>query len=89
MDENTMKQLFAELIESQGEALGLVVAALCTQVDPARLTADLRKTLAAAQMLPSANGLAIRIAGHALEAAEAAKMLQAKPASEGPYPKRG
>ena len=88
MDENTLKQLFAELIEAQGQSLGMVVAALCKQVDPARLTADLRATIAAAKILPSVPPLAIRIATNALAAAEAERNLQSKPPSEGPYPKR-
>lgn len=89
MREEDMKQLFAELIHAQGEALGMVLTALCQQVDPARLKKDLQSTIAAAQKLPSTSSISIRIATHALAAAEAEKMAQARTPSEGPYPKRG
>ena len=86
MDENLFKQLIAELIEAQGEALGLVVSALCQQVDPARLTADLRETLTSATLPPSASPLAIRIATKALGAAEGMKLYQAMQPIEGFHP---
>lgn len=88
MDERTLQQLFAELIEAQGHALGLVVSALCRQVDPARLTADLRQAIAAARTVPSIPPLALRLATTALAAADAERMLQAKPPSEADRPIR-
>lgn len=87
MDQKLLAQLIQELIEAQGEALGLVVTALCQQVDPARLTADLRKTIAAAEQL-STSAIAVRMAKVAMAAAEAERMHQARPPSEGPHPKR-
>ncbi len=89
MNENDMKQLFAELIHAQGDALAMVVTALCQQVDPVRLRTDLKATIDAASKLQSTSPIAVRIATHALAAAEAEKMHQARPAAEGPYPKRG
>ena len=89
MNDREMQQLFAELIHAQGDALAMVVTALCQQVDPKRLHADLRKTIAAAGQLESTSPIAVRIATHALAAAEAEKMSQARPPSEGPYPTRG
>lgn len=89
MDEKQLQQLFAELIEAQGQALAIVVSALCRQVDPARLTNDLRKQIEAAGQLRGISPIAIKMARGAMAAAEAEKMLQAKPPSEGPYPTRG
>lgn len=88
MNENEMKQLFAELIQAQGDALAVLTTALCQQVDPARLKQDLEKAIRSAQTIPSFSPLAARIAKHALAAAEAEKMHQARPPSEGPHPKR-
>ena len=89
MNERELQQLFAELIQAQGDALGLVVTALCKQVDPARLKQDLAQTIEGAKMLQSYSPVAVRIATHALAAADAANTLQAKPPSEGPHPTRG
>lgn len=89
MNEYEMKQLFAELIQAQGDALAMVVTALCQQVDPARLHVDLARVIAAAATLPNTSPLATRMAGHAMAAAQAEKMHQARPASEGPHPRRG
>lgn len=89
MNERDLQQLFAELIHAQGDALGMVVTALCQQVDPARLKNDLKTTIDAASRLPSTSAIATRIATHALAAAEAEKMRQARPAGEGPHPTRG
>ena len=84
MNEYEMKQLFAELIEAQGQALGLVVTALCQQVDAKRLQADLKKTLESAKTLHSTSPLALRIATNALAAADAEKMLQGKSGAPSP-----
>jgi hypothetical protein len=89
MDEREMKQLLAELISAQGQAMAILVTALCQQVDPARLMIDLRAAIAAAGQLKSISPIATRIATEALAAAEAEKMHQAKVPSEGPHPTRG
>ena len=89
MNENELKQMFAELITAQGQALGMVVQALCQQVDPAKLTADLKKVIEASRQMPRSNPVAQKMATAALAAAEAEKMLQARPLSEGPHPTRG
>jgi predicted lysophospholipase L1 biosynthesis ABC-type transport system permease subunit len=88
MNEREMQQLFAELIHAQGDALGVVVTALCQQVDPARLTNDLRAAIAAAKLMPEWSSVATRIATTAMAAAEAERNHQAKPPSEGPHPTR-
>ena len=88
MNEQFMKQLIAELIEAQGQALGILTQALCQQVDPARLKTDLQKTLASAKLLKSHSTLTDKLVAHAQAAAQAAQTLQARPRSEGPYPKR-
>lgn len=89
MNEKMIGGVIAELIHAQGDALGMVVVALCQQVDPARLKDDLKRVIDAAGKLPSTSPTAIRIATHALAAAEAEKSLQAKPPGEGPHPTRG
>lgn len=87
MDQKFLAQLIAELKNAQGEALGLLTQALCQQIDASKLTADLQKGLANAKSM-RVSDLAIGMATHALAAAQAEKMLQAKPASEGPHPNR-
>lgn len=87
MDEKLLALLIAELRDAQGEALGLLTQALCQQIDPAKLTADLQRTLTTAKTM-RVSALAIGMATHAMAAAEAEKMLQARPPSEGPHPKR-
>ena len=89
IDEKFLAQLFAELKAAQGQALALLTQALCQQVDPARLKTDLQKQIAAAKMLPGTSPIAIEWATEAMAAAEAEKMLQARPPSEGPHPTRG
>jgi hypothetical protein len=88
LDEKFIAQCFAELKEAQGQALGILTQALCQQVNPAQLKDDLQKQIAAAKQLKSTSPLAIDMATHALAAAEAEKMLQSKPPSEGPHPNR-
>jgi hypothetical protein len=89
MAEDTLEQLFAELIEAQGQALGIVVTALCHQVDPRRLTADLHSQLSAAKQLHSTSPVAIQIATTAMAAAEAQAMLQARPPADADRPRKG
>lgn len=88
MDENFLKQLLAEMIEAQGFAIGLVVTAMCEQMDAAKLKDALHRTIEGAKQMPSTSQIAIRMATQAMAAADAAKMLQARPLSEGPHPKR-
>lgn len=88
LDEKFIAQGFAELKEAQGQALGILTQALCQQLNAAQLKDDLQKQIAAAKMLKSTSPLAIGMATHALAAAEAEKMLQAKMPSEGPHPKQ-
>lgn len=88
MDDKYLMQLFAELKEAQGQALAMLTQALCQQVDPARLKSDLQRTIDAAKTLPSMSPVAVQMATHALAAADAEQMIQAKPPSEGPHPTR-
>lgn len=86
MDQKLFAQIIAELRDAQGQALGLLTQALCQQIDPAKLTADLQKTLQSAKTMRT-SPLAIQMAEHAMAAAQAEKMLQAKPAGAAPHPK--
>jgi len=88
IDETTLRQLFAELKEAQGQALAIFTMALCKQVNAAQLTDDLRRQIDSAKQVPGISSIAVGIATAALAAAEAEKMLQARPLSEGPHPKR-
>ena len=76
MNERELQQLFAELIESQGVALGLVVSAIAPQLDAARLASDLRQRLSAAKNQQAFSEVAGQIATHALDAAIAVAALQ-------------
>lgn len=78
MHENELKQRFLELIEAQGEALAMVVAAMSAQMDVERLATDLRSRIAAAKLTGLASALAMRIATHALAAADAESALRRK-----------
>jgi hypothetical protein len=88
LDERTLMQFFAELKTAQQQGIAIFTQALCQQVDPGRLKADLQKSIAAAKQSQGISSLAIDIATHAMAAADAEQMLQAKTPSEGPYPKR-
>lgn len=76
MNEKFFQQLINELIEANGQALGLLAAAMARQMDADKLTADLRAQLEAAKAAKLANPTAIRIATHALAAAEAETALR-------------
>lgn len=89
INEKALAQLFLEFKEAQGQALGILTQALCQQIDPAQLKTDLQRQIAAARQVRGTSSLAIDIATQAMAAAEAEKMLQARPLSEGPHPKRG
>lgn len=78
MNETEMKQLFAELIEAQGQALAILTQAVCQQIDPVRLHTDLKQGIESARMLHSTSPVALRVAAHAMAAAEAERMLKAK-----------
>lgn len=88
MNEKFVAQLIAELQHAQTEALGLLTQAMCRQLDPRRLKNDLKGIMNAYEQLPKNNSLALRLLQGAVAAAQAEQMLQATPASEGPYPKR-
>lgn len=88
MDERFFAQLIAELKAAQGQALALLTQAICQQVDPAKLKTDLQKHISAAKTMPGISPIAIEWATEAMAAADAEKMLQARPLSEGPHPKR-
>jgi len=88
IDEKFILQAIAELKTAQGQALGILAQALCQQVDPTRLKIDLDRQISAAQQLPGISKLAIDMARHATAAAEAERMLQAKPLNQGTPSKR-
>lgn len=88
LDEKFLAQLIAELKTAQGQALAILTQALCQQVNPAKLKADLQQTISAAKQMPSVSPVAIEMAMQALAAAHAEQQHQAKPPSEGPHPKR-
>lgn len=76
MDEKFLQNVFKEIIQAQGDALGIVVAALAKQLDPARLTKDLQAQIAAATASKLLSPIAIEIATSARAAAEAEILLR-------------
>lgn len=78
MNDDFFQQLMAELIEANGQALGTLAAAVAKQIDPERLTADLRSQLSASEKLGKWSPIATRIAMHALAAAEAETALRTR-----------
>lgn len=89
MDEKFFKQAVAQLINAQSEAFAILTQALCQQVDPGRLKTDLQQAIAAAEQMPGTSAIARDIVRHAMAAADAERMLQARPPGEGPHPTRG
>lgn len=81
-------ETFREFRDAQGQALAILTQALCSQLDPTQLKAALANTISAAEQMPGTSKLAIEMATHAMAAAEAERMLQARPPSEGPHPRR-
>ncbi len=75
MNEDFLKQIIAELIYSNGQAIGLILAAVARQVDAQQLTDDLRAQIAAAKQ-HGMSTMALDLASHALAAAEAETALQ-------------
>lgn len=76
MEEEQMKQIVAELIAAEKEALGMLVLALSRQLDPAELFADLQATIASAKAFPSGSSLAIHLMTDAVAAAESMAALR-------------
>lgn len=89
MNEQFFKQLIAELITGQEQAFAILTTAMCQQLNPGQLQRDLEGTIAAAKLMPTTPSLTLRFAQAAMAAAEAERMHQARPPSEGPYPTRG
>lgn len=77
-----LEQIIAELIESFGAALGLVTAAVAKQTDAEKLRGDLQAQIAAATATRMAPPLAIRLATHALAAADAECKLRQRAADQ-------
>lgn len=88
MDEKFLAQLFAEFKAAQQQAFALYTQAICQQLDPARFKTDLQRIADAAEKMSGYSSLAVGMLRHAQAAAEAEKMLQSRPLSEGPHPNR-
>jgi hypothetical protein len=88
MNEQFLAQLIAELQNAQTEAFALLTQAMCQQLDPKRLKTDLDNITQTYLRMPKSNPLAVKFLEGALAAAHAEQMLQARPPSEGPHPKR-
>ena len=71
MNQPPIDQIIAELIESFGAAIGLVTASIAKQADAEKLRADLQAQLSAATATRMVPPLAVRLATHALAAADA------------------
>jgi len=84
MNEADLKQLFAELINAQGEAMAMLVTAACQQLDAKQLRDDLKAAAQAQKRLPSSSPLAARLAAHAVAAADAQCALQVNALPERP-----
>lgn len=76
MNEEFLKQLIAELLHAQGEALGLLTAALVRQIDASRLAEDLRRQMKAAELIGNLSPTAKKLVLQALAAADSESALQ-------------
>ena len=75
MDEKFIQQCFAEMSQSTGEALAMLMVALTKQVDPHRLKQDLKATIDASGVIGRPT-LAIQLATYALAAVDAEILLR-------------
>lgn len=78
MDEEFMKQAFAELIATNEAALAIVVSAFAKQMDANRLLEDLKAQIAASRLDKNVPPMAIRQATFAQAAVEAETILRRK-----------
>jgi len=76
MDDEFIGQAFAELIESTGVALGIVVSAIAEQIDAGKLAKDIQQRLHASNRQDAFPPLAERLATHALNGALAVAARQ-------------
>ena len=79
MNEEFIKQIIAELIEANQQALSIVVASISRQLDADRLKSDLESQIAAAKLLKQTSPIAIQQATSALAAVHAETLLRNKP----------
>lgn len=71
MQQPPIDQLLAEIVQSFGEALGLVTAAIARQGDAEKLRDSLQAQIHAATSTRAVSPLSIRLAKHALAGIEA------------------
>ena len=85
MNEDRMEQLFAELIETQRQALTLLTQAVAAQLNPNKLEADLLALLRAAEAVGATPSLLRSFVEHAAAAAKAESLVRqaTKPAAGG------
>lgn len=86
MKEPTLQEIVVAMTEGQGQAIGMLVQALCQQLDPAQLKRDLERSLASAKQLHSTSPIALKVLQQAMAAAQAESMLQAKRPGAGASP---
>lgn len=75
IDATFVADALSELIAAQQEALGIVTAALCQQLDPQRLKADIAGILSASAARAPFHPVAVRLAEGAMAAADAQMRL--------------
>ena len=78
MNEEFIKQVIAEILDQQGAALGVLVAALTQQVDPTKLALDLNRYIAAAKLTGDLSSTGEQIALRAMAMADAESALQTR-----------
>jgi hypothetical protein len=78
MSEKLFAQIIAELVESQGVALGLLTASIASQLDAQQLADELGRNISSAKNQAAFPGAAENLATHALEAALAVAKQQSQ-----------
>ncbi len=81
IDAKFVAEALSELISAQQEAFGIVTAALCRQVDPEQLKADIGSILSAPADRPPFHPVAVRLAEGAMAAADAQLLLNGEVAA--------
>lgn len=75
MDENNLKQLLAEVIQAQADALGAITAAVCRCTDPVKLSSELEGQFKAMKATNNMSAITEMLLKTARAAAEAEKLL--------------
>ncbi|HSH98861.1 MAG: hypothetical protein ACAH07_05930 [Methylophilaceae bacterium] len=76
MNDELLKQIHAEMLESTSVAIGILASAVARQLDPVKLQEDLKEQIAIVGRMPDSPSMATKLATHALAAVSVEVQLQ-------------